>query len=115
MRLREIAIFSIAELVPQKKFNEEMWCVQEHFLSKLNNYDSGRFVKVVVRLFKDKQTTENEINCIGQVISIHKQFDFSSYGRLDNHAKKAMVIKTLLDGIVHIATEETWKIDPLLE
>src|SRR6266498_1297273 len=98
-----------------KQFNLTTWCICQLYLSCLGKYSSGVFKKAVVRVIPDK-TDNNVIEDMVDVISVYKTFDFEKFFQLkDKYAKKKMLLEVLQDGLLTMAKQQGWNIDPLLD
>jgi hypothetical protein len=100
----------------QLQFNKTTWCITNLYLKCLGKYNAGIFKKFIVRTAPEKAIDDTSIEDMVDVIAVTIKFDFDSFFQLtEKYDKKKMLLNTLQEGIMTIAQNQHWEIDPLMD
>jgi hypothetical protein len=100
----------------QLQFNKTTCCITDLYLKCLVKYNTGVFKKIIVRVVSEDAKEIDSIEFMVDVIAITKRINFDLYFELSsNYDKKKLLLHILQEGIVTIAQNQNWEIDPLMD
>jgi hypothetical protein len=115
MKLRQIALRTTHKSTYAEKFNPESWVVPELYWTFLKDYSTPLVQQINIYISDDWKNSLTSPMKVTGFREAFIDFDFQKYFELNNYDKKKMQLEAVHKGMMQIAQQENWELNPLLD